>query len=204
MERCDGGCLSEYVFGENRTYANHTLSGGITEDDLKIVFYNLTQAIKECHNRKIAHLDIRLGNIEVVNEDNLDELRLSNFHTSIDTKVRRNWSINEMFLKSSCITCAKHCKPSDLNGELIMINNLVYVDYYQLGMVGVALLTASHDVSNLTKEKLPHVSDDCISYLLELTSGNIYRRFVAFTTNPWYKQAVLDVRERLNSNMVIV
>lgn len=62
MEYLEGGTLLEYVQNKKR----------LAEDEARIFFSQIVDAVSHCHANKVIHCDLKLENILLKSKDSLD------------------------------------------------------------------------------------------------------------------------------------
>ncbi len=153
LEYCKGGDLFEYFKKRNFSFK---------EDDIKIIFPQLINAINACHRHHIVHGDIKLENIGLVRQDDISELKLLDFGGSYkiehpnDETMHRATDFN--------LTASPHYIPPELVNTSILIkeSELIYADFWELGVVCFVLLTGSFPFGNI-KSKFSRIKK-CIIY----------------------------------------
>ena len=96
MEQC---VTDLYQILSNRT------SKYLTEPQAAKLFYNILLAVKELHDLNIAHLDLKLENILLLNKNNLNKIKLCDFGSS------SHFSHNERTMLYKKVGSPWYCAP---------------------------------------------------------------------------------------------
>ncbi|OHT05796.1 CAMK family protein kinase [Tritrichomonas foetus] len=127
MDLCSGGTVFTYILSGNR----------LREPQAATIFRQICEAIEFCHNRGIAHRDLKLQNILFTTFPNI---KVSDFglcgYISDDTKM-------STFCGSPCYSAPECINHVDYDGKL--------ADIWSLGVILFELVTSSHpwNVSNV-------------------------------------------------------
>jgi serine/threonine protein kinase len=144
MSRCKGGDLYEYI-SRNK----------VTEQDIIIITNQLIQAIRECHKHRIVHGDIKLENIGLVNENDISDIKLLDFGGSI--KISKDDEICDP--RNLDLQLSPHYIPPEmLIPHKQPIKTMIYIDFWELGVVIYTLLTGRFPYGNcrhIVQRKVP-------------------------------------------------
>lgn len=132
LEYCKGGDLFNYLQKRNRRF---------DEGEVEIISNQLINAINSCHKHGIVHGDIKLENIGLMREEDITELKLLDFGGSY--KIQH---IDDDTIHSALefhITSSPHYIPPELISDKILIKEreLIYADFWELGVMCYILLT---------------------------------------------------------------
>lgn len=130
IEYCKGGDLFEYIT-HNR----------LTETKVISIMHQLIAAIQSCHRHNIVHGDIKLENIGLLSED-LSELRLLDFGSSYKIKDI-NDETPRRFSSYRIYSSPHYLPPEIVNNTKVREKDLLFIDYWELGIVCYTLLMNS-------------------------------------------------------------
>lgn len=100
--------------------------------------YQLILAIKKCHKHNIIHVDIKLENIGLLYKNDLYHLKLLDFGGSKKIDLQ---SKNQINLYLSDFEVSPHYIPPEiLNNVTILQKDLVYLDFWELGVIMYILM----------------------------------------------------------------
>jgi serine/threonine protein kinase len=129
-ECCKGGDLFDYYDKIDRLF---------NEKEIEIILSQIIDAIKECHKHNIAHCDIKLENIGLVEENDISHLKLLDFGGAQKISSNKN-KVYEGNLEYS----AHYAAPELLTKQCIKEGDLIYIDFWELGVLAYVLLTKKY------------------------------------------------------------
>jgi serine/threonine protein kinase len=168
IELCNGGDLYNYYTSISRIF---------TENEVKIIILQIINAVKQCHRHNIVHADIKMENIGLVDKENINNLKLLDFGGS--RKIDIN---NRKLCNTENLQCTKYYKaPEIFNKTEIYECDLIYIDFWEIGILTYVLLTKTFPfkADKFTKVKWPLGIDISLSmkmFVENLLSTNPHDR----------------------------
>lgn len=164
-ELCRGGDLIDYMMRVKK----------MTEKCSKSIIIWLLKAAKQCHDHKIAHLDIKLDNIGLFSPDDLSSLKLLDFGNSRPLA-------DEIYSCREIAGTMHYLAPELLAQKNISgAESLIKVDIWTIGVVAYTLLLGAFpfkrakDIVNLNFHLNDILSEDAKNFLKFLLSSNVDR-----------------------------
>lgn len=138
-ECCKGGDLCNYYLNNDKIF---------NEEEVKIIMKQLILAIRECHRHNIIHGDLKLENIGLVRENDISFIKLLDFGGAIKiTKGDNLCEPNKMNIQAS-----RHYIPPELKFSYTLHEkDLIYIDFWELGVIMYALLTKQFPYERVEK-----------------------------------------------------
>jgi serine/threonine protein kinase len=171
---CKGGDLHDWF---------NTLNRPIDEENLCIIMKQIINGMRECHNRNIAHLDLKLENIGL--GDDIHNIKILDFGGSTNVTDYNGNS------RRYCST-PNYMSPEVARSQVIKSCNLFYVDYWAIGVIMYTLLTGFHPFND-KRYRLDRIKAKIIKgeYKWPGYVSPKYREFVDRLLEP-------DITKRLN------
>lgn len=149
MEYCKGGDLFDYYIKQRNDL--------FSEKEVKIIMYQIIRAVGECHKHNIIHGDIKMENIGLVYPNDIYNLRLLDFGGAIkfNKKVytNDNNNLHNEYVDINNLQYSRHFTPPELitsNSILIPVDNLIFIDFWELGILMYLLLTKRYPYEGKT------------------------------------------------------
>lgn len=172
LECCRGGDLFEHFRKRNKVF---------NENDVKIISAQIINAVNACHKHGIVHGDIKLENIGLVRCDDISELKLLDFGGSY--KMGHLDDDKTHAASEFGITASPHYISPELASSTILIKEceLIYTDFWELGIICYVLLTGSFPFGNM-KSNLDYIKKcvlrDEIKWPKDINISNEMKKFV--------------------------
>lgn len=165
-EYCIGGDLLDYYNGIDYVF---------TEIEVKIILYQLILAIKNIHKDGLIHCDIKLENIGLLHSGNINHIKLLDFGSSkkISDYNPSNNSNNEWLVTKT------YSPPEITYGFPIEPNELIYIDFWEIGIVAYALTYKTFPIKKNDEICFPSdikITDEMKNFIKSLLQFNVEKR----------------------------
>ena len=123
LEHCRGGDLLIYY---------NNISDTFTEKETKIIIFQIIQAVKKLHEQGLVHLDIKLENIGLQCLNDIHNIKLLDFGSSMEISTHNN--------KNFISTSGNYTPPEIYYNYLLDKKFLVCIDFWEIGVLLFSLL----------------------------------------------------------------